>query len=192
MGQYHQAAGMRPFIIELGLGSESELDGLFKEALAHLEDPDVIIVPGVNFFYSYRGRSYTLDDLDSQRSGPGLVYLVPSDPSNGSLRARANPTRRPSTDSLLTNELRVRPDGPLPGLRRRLIFRPGLTTHRYRYRRAVSLGLEARPAESRRRPSRPPRGSTRPGGPSKRQECGPRQIPHPPDDRSISPNLSLT
>lgn len=41
-------------------------------------------------FYSYRGQSYTADDLDSQRSGPRLVYVIPSDPSNGALKARAN------------------------------------------------------------------------------------------------------
>jgi hypothetical protein len=41
-------------------------------------------------FYSYRGQSYTADDLDSQRSGPRLVFLVPSDPSDGALKVRAN------------------------------------------------------------------------------------------------------
>ena len=41
-------------------------------------------------FYSYRGQSYTADDLDSQRSGPRLVYVIPSDPSNGALKTRAN------------------------------------------------------------------------------------------------------
>ncbi len=45
---------MSPFIIELGLASESELDGLFKEALAHLDDPDVIVMPSVNFLVSGR------------------------------------------------------------------------------------------------------------------------------------------
>ena len=45
---------MRPFIVELGLATDSELDGLFSEALAHLDDPDVIIMPSVNFAVSGR------------------------------------------------------------------------------------------------------------------------------------------
>jgi ubiquinone/menaquinone biosynthesis C-methylase UbiE len=45
---------MRPFIVELELASESELDGLFNEALAHLDDPDVIVMPSVNFLVSGR------------------------------------------------------------------------------------------------------------------------------------------
>jgi SAM-dependent methyltransferase len=45
---------MRPFIVELGLVTGSELDGLFNEALAHLDDPDVIVVPGVTFLVSGR------------------------------------------------------------------------------------------------------------------------------------------
>lgn len=45
---------MRPFIVELGLATESELDGLFSEALAHLDDPDVIVMPSVNFVVSGR------------------------------------------------------------------------------------------------------------------------------------------
>jgi SAM-dependent methyltransferase len=50
---------MRPFIVELGLASESELDRLFKEALAHLDDPDVIVMPSVNFLVSGRKREDT-------------------------------------------------------------------------------------------------------------------------------------
>jgi ubiquinone/menaquinone biosynthesis C-methylase UbiE len=47
---------MRPFVVELGLATESELDGLFGEALAHLDDPDVIVMPSVNFLVSGRKR----------------------------------------------------------------------------------------------------------------------------------------
>jgi len=50
---------MRPFIVELGLATESELDGLFDEALAHLDDPDVIVMPSVNFLVSGRKRQDT-------------------------------------------------------------------------------------------------------------------------------------
>jgi SAM-dependent methyltransferase len=45
---------MRPFIVELGLATEPELEGLFDEALAHLDDPDVIVMPSVNFLVSGR------------------------------------------------------------------------------------------------------------------------------------------
>jgi SAM-dependent methyltransferase len=45
---------MRPFIIELGLATESEVDGLFSEALAHLDNPDVIVMPAVTFLVSGR------------------------------------------------------------------------------------------------------------------------------------------
>jgi SAM-dependent methyltransferase len=47
---------MRPFIVELGLANESELDELFADALAHLDDPDVIVMPSVNFLVSGRKR----------------------------------------------------------------------------------------------------------------------------------------
>jgi ubiquinone/menaquinone biosynthesis C-methylase UbiE len=47
---------MRPFIVELGLATESELEGLFTDALAHLDDPDVIVMPSVNFLVSGRKR----------------------------------------------------------------------------------------------------------------------------------------
>jgi SAM-dependent methyltransferase len=45
---------MRPFILELGLATETELDQLFTDALAHLEAPDVIVMPSVNFLVSGR------------------------------------------------------------------------------------------------------------------------------------------
>jgi len=40
--------------------------------------------------YSYRGLHYTVDDVGSLRSGPRLVYLIPSDPADGALKVRAN------------------------------------------------------------------------------------------------------
>jgi hypothetical protein len=40
---------MRPFIVELGLATEPELDRLFTDALTHLDDPDVIVMPSVSF-----------------------------------------------------------------------------------------------------------------------------------------------
>ena len=33
--------------------------------------------------YTYHGVAYTIDDLQSARSGPRTVYLVPSNPANG-------------------------------------------------------------------------------------------------------------
>jgi hypothetical protein len=45
---------MRPFILELGLATEPELEDLFNEALAHLDDPDVVAMPTVNFLVSGR------------------------------------------------------------------------------------------------------------------------------------------
>ena len=45
---------MRPFIVEFGLATDSELDGLFNVALAHLDDPDVIVMPAVTFLVSAR------------------------------------------------------------------------------------------------------------------------------------------
>jgi hypothetical protein len=40
----------------LGLANESELDKLFADALVHLDDPDVIVMPSVNFLVSGRKR----------------------------------------------------------------------------------------------------------------------------------------
>ena len=45
---------MRPFIVELRLATDAELDELFSDALSHLEDPDVIVVPSVHFLVSAR------------------------------------------------------------------------------------------------------------------------------------------
>ena len=45
---------MRPFIVELGLATDAELDQLFADALAHLDDPDVVLMPSVNFLVSGR------------------------------------------------------------------------------------------------------------------------------------------
>jgi ubiquinone/menaquinone biosynthesis C-methylase UbiE len=45
---------MRPFIIELGLATGPDLDQLFADALAYLDNPDVIIMPSVNFLVSGR------------------------------------------------------------------------------------------------------------------------------------------
>jgi hypothetical protein len=40
--------------------------------------------------YSYQGRNYTIDDVGSLRTGPRLVYLIPSNPADGALKVRAN------------------------------------------------------------------------------------------------------
>ena len=45
---------MRPFIVELGLSTDSELDRLFSQAVAHLDNPDVILMPAVTFLVSGR------------------------------------------------------------------------------------------------------------------------------------------
>jgi hypothetical protein len=42
--------------------------------------------------YSYRGHDYTIDDIGSLRSGPRVVYLIPSDPADGALKTRFNRT----------------------------------------------------------------------------------------------------
>jgi ubiquinone/menaquinone biosynthesis C-methylase UbiE len=73
---------MRPFIVELGLASESELEVLFDKALAHLDDPDVIVMPSVNFLVSGRKR----DGSNSTRPrmghaaapGPGSISTSPA------------------------------------------------------------------------------------------------------------------
>lgn len=39
--------------------------------------------------YTVGGRNYSVDDPRSMRSGPRTVYIVPSDPSDGSLAGRA-------------------------------------------------------------------------------------------------------
>ncbi|MGB9308785.1 MAG: methyltransferase domain-containing protein [Mycobacterium sp.] len=45
---------MRPQVIELGLATEPELDELFADALAHLDNPDVVVMPNLNFLVSAR------------------------------------------------------------------------------------------------------------------------------------------
>ena len=45
---------MRPYVVELGLASETELDELFTEALAHPDNPEVVMMPNVNFLVSGR------------------------------------------------------------------------------------------------------------------------------------------
>jgi hypothetical protein len=45
---------MRPFILELGLATGTELDQLFADAFTHLDDPDVVLMPCVNFLVSGR------------------------------------------------------------------------------------------------------------------------------------------
>lgn len=43
---------MRQYVVELGLASEDELDRLFAEALDHLDDPNIIVMPSLNFLVS--------------------------------------------------------------------------------------------------------------------------------------------
>ena len=45
---------MRPYVVELGLASETELDELFTEALAHPDNPEVVMMPNLNFLVSGR------------------------------------------------------------------------------------------------------------------------------------------
>ena len=45
---------MRPYVLELGLASETELDELFAEALAHLDNPEVVVMPNLSFLVSGR------------------------------------------------------------------------------------------------------------------------------------------
>lgn len=45
---------MRPHVIELGLATDPELDQLFTAALAHLDDPDTVVVAGIYFLVSGR------------------------------------------------------------------------------------------------------------------------------------------
>jgi ubiquinone/menaquinone biosynthesis C-methylase UbiE len=60
---------MRPFVLELGLATERELDRLFADALAHLDDPDVIIMPAVNFLVSAR-KPLSNDQTELGLGGP--------------------------------------------------------------------------------------------------------------------------
>lgn len=45
---------MRPHVLALGLATEQELDQLFAAALAHLEDPDTVVMPHMTFLVSGR------------------------------------------------------------------------------------------------------------------------------------------
>jgi SAM-dependent methyltransferase len=45
---------MRPYVVELGLATETELDELFAEALAHLNNPEVVVMPSLSFLVSGR------------------------------------------------------------------------------------------------------------------------------------------
>jgi SAM-dependent methyltransferase len=45
---------MRTQVIELGLVTEEELEGLFVDALAHLDHPDTLVMPAVYFLVSGR------------------------------------------------------------------------------------------------------------------------------------------
>jgi SAM-dependent methyltransferase len=45
---------MQTQVVELGLVTRDELDGLFADALAHLDDPDTVVMPAVYFLVSGR------------------------------------------------------------------------------------------------------------------------------------------
>jgi SAM-dependent methyltransferase len=45
---------MRPYVLELGLASEAELDELDAAARAHLDDPDTVVMPHMSFLVSAR------------------------------------------------------------------------------------------------------------------------------------------
>jgi hypothetical protein len=45
---------MRPHVLELGLATEAELDELFAAALAHLDNPDTVVMPHMTFLVSGR------------------------------------------------------------------------------------------------------------------------------------------
>jgi SAM-dependent methyltransferase len=45
---------MRPYVVELGLASEAELDALDTAARAHLNHPDTVMMPGLFFLVSGR------------------------------------------------------------------------------------------------------------------------------------------
>jgi ubiquinone/menaquinone biosynthesis C-methylase UbiE len=45
---------MRPHVLELGLATEAELDELSAAALAHLENPDTVVMPHIFFLVSGR------------------------------------------------------------------------------------------------------------------------------------------
>jgi ubiquinone/menaquinone biosynthesis C-methylase UbiE len=45
---------MRPHVLELGLATEAEIDELFAAALAHLDNPDTVVMPHMSFLVSGR------------------------------------------------------------------------------------------------------------------------------------------
>ena len=45
---------MRPQVLELGLATEQELERLFAEALAHLDNPNTVVMPHLSFLVSGR------------------------------------------------------------------------------------------------------------------------------------------
>jgi SAM-dependent methyltransferase len=45
---------MRPHVLDLGLATETELDELMTAALAHLDHPDTVVMPHMNFLVSGR------------------------------------------------------------------------------------------------------------------------------------------
>lgn len=45
---------MRPQVLELGLADEHELERLFTEALAHLDNPNTVVMPNLDFLVSGR------------------------------------------------------------------------------------------------------------------------------------------
>jgi ubiquinone/menaquinone biosynthesis C-methylase UbiE len=47
---------MRQYVVELGLARDDELDQVFAEALEHLDDPETIVMPSLNFLVSGRKR----------------------------------------------------------------------------------------------------------------------------------------
>lgn len=52
---------MRPSVLELGLATETELDDLMAAALIHLDNPDTVVMPHMNFLVW--GRKPTAQDL---------------------------------------------------------------------------------------------------------------------------------
>jgi hypothetical protein len=45
---------MRPHAVEIGLATEQELDELIDAALAHLDNPEVVVMPSLAFLVSGR------------------------------------------------------------------------------------------------------------------------------------------
>jgi len=45
---------MHPYVVELELATDQELEQLFTDALIHLENPDTIVMPNLLFLVSGR------------------------------------------------------------------------------------------------------------------------------------------